>query len=161
MAAGNEVVGAFVLAYHVSSEKKQEMQRMAKNGIGIIVKTTDPSVTAEFISQQFGIDIHAITVLSGPLVHTYNELVEETSNAMFATKGKATCMMRVITACVREKSNISIVRLLQNVSIILGFVLVAFLVCFSGLKQISTLAMVIYEVFWLVVLLILPKIRRS
>ncbi len=48
---------------------------------------------------------------------------------------------RVITACVREKSNISIVRLLQNVSIILGFVLVAFLVCFSGLKQISTLAM--------------------
>ena len=164
LAAGNEVVGAFVLAYHVSSEKKQEMQRMAKNGIGIIVKTTDPSVTAEFISQQFGIDIHAITVLSGPLVHTYNELtnqVEETSNAMFATKGKATCMMRVITACVREKSNISIVRLLQNVSIILGFVLVAFLVCFSGLKQISTLAMVIYEVFWLVVLLILPKIRRS
>ena len=158
------MVGAFVLAYHVSSEKKQEMQRMAKNGIGIIVKTTDPSVTAEFISQQFGIDIHAITVLSGPLVHTYNELtnkVEETSNAMFATKGKATCMMRVITACVREKSNISIVRLLQNVSIILGFVLVAFLVCFSGLKQISTLAMVIYEVFWLVVLLILPKIRRS
>ena len=164
LAAGNEVVGAFVLAYHVSSEKKQEMQRMAKNGIGIIVKTTDPSVTAEFISQQFGIDIHAITVLSGPLVHTYNELtnkVEETSNAMFATKGKATCMMRVITACVREKSNISIVRLLQNVSIILGFVLVAFLVCFSGLKQISTRAMVIYEVFWLVVLLILPKIRRS
>ena len=164
LAAGNEVVGAFVLAYHVSSEKKQEMQRMAKNGIGIIVKTTDPSVTAEFISQQFGIDIHAITVLSGPLVHTYNELtnqVEETSNAMFATKGKATCMMRVITACVREKSNISIVRLLQNISIILGFVLVAFLVCFSGLKQISTLAMVIYEVFWLVVLLILPKIRRS
>lgn len=164
LAAGNEVVGAFVLAYHVSSEKKQEMQRMAKNGIGIIVKTTDPSVTAEFISQQFGIDIHAITVLSGPLVHTYNELtnkVEETSNAMFSTKGKATCMMRVITACVREKSNISIVRLLQNVSIILGFVLVAFLVCFSGLKQISTLAMVIYEVFWLVVLLILPKIRRS
>lgn len=164
LAAGNEVVGAFVLAYHVSSEKKQEMQRMAKNGIGIIVKTTDPSVTAEFISQQFGIDSHAITVLSGPLVHTYNELtnkVEETSNAMFATKGKATCMMRVITACVREKSNISIVRLLQSVSIILGFVLVAFLVCFSGLKQISTLAMVIYEVFWLVVLLILPKIRRS
>ena len=163
LAAGNEVVGAFVLAYHVSSEKKQEMQRMAKNGIGIIVKTTDPSVTAEFISQQFGIDIHAITVLSGPLVHTYNELtnkVEETSNAMFATKGKATCMMRVITACVREKSNSSIVRLLQNVSIILGFVLVAFLVCFSGLKQISTLAMVIYEVFWLVVLLVLPKIRR-
>ncbi len=49
-------------------------------------------------------------------------------------KGKATCMMRVITACVREKSNISIVRLLQNISIILGFVLVAFLVCFSGLK---------------------------
>ena len=39
---------------------------------------------------------------------------------MFATKGKATCMMRVITACVREKSNISIVRLLQNISIILG-----------------------------------------
>ena len=164
LAAGNEVVGAFVLAYHVSSEKKQEMQRMTKNGIGIIVKTTDPSVTSEFISRQFGIDIHAITVLSGPLVHTYNELiskVEETSNAMFATKGKATCMMRVITACVREKSNISIVRLLQNVSVILGFVLVAFLVCFSGLKQISTLAMVIYEVFWLIVLLVLPKIRRS
>ncbi len=162
LAAGNEVVGAFVLAYHVSSEKNKKCSVWPKRNRHHC-KTTDPSVTAEFISQQFGIDIHAITVLSGPLVHTYNELtnkVEETSNAMFATKGKATCMMRVITACVREKSNISIVRLLQNVSIILGFVLVAFLVCFSGLKQISTLAMVIYEVFWLVVLLVLPKIRR-
>ena len=38
------------------------------------------------------------------LVGELTNQVEETSNAMFATKGKATCMMRVITACVREKS---------------------------------------------------------
>lgn len=164
LAADNEVVGVLILGYHVSAEKKHEMQRIVKNGIGIIVKTTDPSITAEFICKQFDIDLHAITVLSGSLVHTYDELtghIEEASDAMFGTKGKATCMMRVITACVREKSNISIVRLLQNISVILGFILIAFLVCFSALKQISTLAMVVYEVFWLIVLLILPKIRRS
>ncbi len=51
LAAGNEVVGAFVLAYHVSSEKKQEMQRMAKNGIGIIVKQQIlPLLLSSFLS---------------------------------------------------------------------------------------------------------------
>ena len=164
IAAGNEVVGALVLSYFVSGRKKQEMQRMTRNGIGMVVKTTDPCVTAEFIAEQFEIDIHAITVLAGPLVHTYQELTgktEQESEAMLATREKATCMMRVITACVRERSNIALVRLLQNVSVILGFVLVAFLVCFSGLAQIGTLAMVIYQAFWVLILLLLPKLRRS
>lgn len=137
---------------------------MTRNGIGMVVKTTDPCVTAEFIAEQFEIDIHAITVLAGPLVHTYQELTgktEQESEAMLATREKATCMMRVITACVRERSNIALVRLLQNVSVILGFVLVAFLVCFSGLAQIGTLAMVIYQAFWVLILLLLPKLRRS
>ncbi len=163
LAMDEEVVCVFILEYRVTPEKKQEIQRACKNGIGMIIKTTDPCVTAEFIAERFCIDLHAITVLSGSLVDAYHELTgraEETGNAMLATKGKATCMLRMITACVRERSNISVVRLLQNISVVLGFVLVSFLVCFSGLQQISTFAMVIYQVFWLVVLLAIPKLRR-
>ena len=43
-------------------------------------------------------------------------------------------MMRMLTACVRQRSNISVAVALQTVAVILGFLLVAFLACYSGFE---------------------------
>lgn len=69
-------------------------------------------------------------------------------------------MMRLLAASVRQKSNITISVLLQIIAVVLGFVLVAFMTCYSGLYQMRTLSLLLYEVFWAAVIAIIPLIRK-
>jgi hypothetical protein len=82
------------------------------------------------------------------------------ATAMIATNGRMTSMMRILTACVRQKSNVSAAVAMQNVAVILGFALVAFLSCYSGIKQLSTAALLLYELFWVLAILLIPRLRK-
>ena len=57
-------------------------------------------------------------------------------------------MLRILSACVRTRSNLTLASVMQSAAVILGFVLIAFMVCYSGMKQLSTLALILYELFW-------------
>ena len=69
-------------------------------------------------------------------------------------------MMRMLAACIRQRGNISIALVLQMVSVILGFGLVAFFACSTAFGQLTTLAILIYELFWTLVILLLPRVRK-
>ena len=69
-------------------------------------------------------------------------------------------MMRMITACVRQRANISIAVALQAIAVVLGFLLAAFLTCYSGLPRLTTLFLVLYEVLWSIAILALPRLRK-
>ena len=69
-------------------------------------------------------------------------------------------MMRLLTACVRQRGNVSIAVALQTVAVILGFLLVAFLTCYSGLGQLTVTALMIYELFWAAAILFVPRLRK-
>lgn len=163
LASGGELVAMFILSYNSDKRRALELQRMENNGISLIVRTCDPNVTPEFLAQCFRLDVQSIRVLPERLGNVYQKLVEEPverANALFATKGRPTTMMRMLTACVRQKGNVSIAVVLQNVCVVLGFVLVAFLACYSGLQQLSTTSLLLYELFWLIVILVIPRLRK-
>ena len=50
---------------------------------------------------------------------------------------------------------------MQNAAVILGFILVAFLTFISGVKQITALALIVFEAFWLVAAIALPKLKNK
>ena len=66
-------------------------------------------------------------------------------------------MMRLLAACIRQRGNISLAVALQNVAVALGFVLVAFLACYSGLGKLNTLFLLLYELFWTLAIVLLPS----
>ncbi|HBN80185.1 MAG TPA: hypothetical protein DD433_02235, partial [Ruminococcaceae bacterium] len=75
-------------------------------------------------------DSHSVRILPERLGAVYQKLTgeaAENADALFVTKGRPTAMMRLLVACVREKSNVTLATALQSVGVILGFVLVAFL----------------------------------
>ena len=163
LASGGDLVAMFVLSYNSDKRRALELQRMENNGISLIVRTCDPNITPEFLAQCFRLDVQSVRVLPDRLGSVYQKLIEkptERADALFATKGRPTTMMRMLTACIRQKGNVSIAVVLQNVCVVLGFVLVAFLACYSGLKQLSTTALLLYELFWLLVILAVPKLRK-
>lgn len=163
LASGGELVAMFVVSYNSDKRRALELRRMEQNGISLIVRTCDPNMTPEFLAQCFGLDAHSVRVLPERLGSVYQKLsggTTERADALFATKGRPAAMLRMLTACVREKSNVTLAVALQNVAVVLGFALVAFLVCYSGLRQLTTAALLLYELFWILAVLFLPRLRR-
>lgn len=152
-----------VLSYRADKRKKNELQRMEENGVSLVVRSTDANITQNMVGKLFGISPSSVNVITGSLAETYEELVNEESpraDALVATKGRVESMINVIVGCIRERRTVSLVTAVQNIAVILGFVLVSFLACFSGIAQLSSMAIAIYMLFWLVVVLMLPKIKK-
>ncbi len=159
----SEVAALLVLTYTADRRRKNELQRLEDSGISIIVRTTDPNVTPQLISRLFGIDAASVGVLDNRLGDEYRKLVKSQiprADALVATKGRMESMMSVISACVEEKRTISLVVAIQNAAMVLCFVLVAFLACFGAMGQLSSLVLFLFQLFWLAVTILLPKLRR-
>src|SRR5699024_583975 len=126
IARDNAIAALLVLTYAADRRRKNELQRLEDSGISVLVRTTDPNVTAALISRLFGIDTASVRVLDGATADTAGKLMGEEiprADALVATKGRMESMMNVISACVEQKRTVSLVVAIQNAAVILGFVL--------------------------------------
>ena len=163
IAVGESIAALLVLTYTADRRRKNELQRLEDSGVSILVRTTDPNVTGALVSRLFGIDAASVSVLEGQTAATAQQLLEGTvarADALAATKGRVESMMSVISACVAQKRTISLVVAVQNAAVVLGFVLVAFLACFGGMSQLTSLVLFLFQAFWVLVVLLLPKLRK-
>lgn len=163
IAVGGSIAALLVLTYTADRRRKNELQRLEDSGVSILVRTTDPNVTGALVSRLFGIDAASVSVLEGQTAATAQQLLEGTvarADALAATKGRVESMMSVISACVAQKRTISLVVAVQNAAVVLGFVLVAFLACFGGMSQLTSLVLFLFQAFWVLVVLLLPKLRK-
>ncbi len=163
LASGGQLVAMFPLTYKTDRRRTVELCRLEDNGVSFLVRTCDPNITPELIARCFQLDKGSINVLPTRLGDVYVRAGENTkapATAWMATKGRPTALMRLLTVCIRQRGNISLAVALQYVAVILGFTLVAFLSCFSGLPKLSTLFLLLYELFWGLTIVILPKLRK-
>ena len=157
------VSAMLVLTYAADRRRKNELQRLEDSGISVIIRTTDPNVTSQMVSRLFGIDAASVGVLDNRLGEEYRKLVQNEiprADALVATKGRMESMMNVISACVEERRTVNLVVAIQNAAMVLCFVLVAFLACFGAMGQLSSLVLFLFQLFWLLVTILLPKLRR-
>ena len=163
IAVGGSIAALLVLTYTADRRRKNELQRLEDSGVSILVRTTDPNVTGALVSRLFGIDAASVSVLEGQTAATAQQLLEGTvarADALAATKGRVESMMSVISACVAQKRTIGLVVAVQNAAVVLGFVLVAFLACFGAMSQLTSLVLFLFQAFWVLVVLLLPKLRK-
>jgi cation transport ATPase len=163
LAEDNRPMAMLTVTYDPDPSTVHEMQRLESCGIAAIVRTLDPNLTSDFLSTLFLVEENAIKVLPDELGACCDRVLQretDACDALLATRGKSFSMMRMLSACVRQKHNIALAVTMQIVSIILGFVLVSFLSCYAGLQQLSTIAILIYELVWLAAIIIIPKLRK-
>lgn len=163
IAVESEAAAMLVLTYAADRRRKNELQRLEDSGISVIVRTTDPNVTTQLVSRLFGIDTASVGILDSRLGEEYQKLAQKEiprADALVATKGRMESMMNVISACVEERRTVSMVVAIQNAAMVLGFVLVAFLACFGAMGQLTSLVLFLFQLFWVLVTLVLPKLRR-
>ena len=157
------VAAMLVLTYGADRRKKNELQRMEDSGVTVLVRTTDPNVTPALVARLFGIDTASVGILDGQLGQEAQKLMEEKisrADAMVATKGRMESMLSVISACVEQKRMTGLLVAIQCAVVVCGFILVAFMACFGGMRQLSSFTLFVFQGIGLLILLVLPKLRK-
>ena len=163
LASGGVLVAMFLVFYRSDRRRAEELRRLENNGISLLVRSRDPNITPELISDCFGLSIHSVSILSEHLGEIYDSLrtnTPEEVSAVLATKGRTATMMRMLTACVRQRGNIMIGVALQTAGAALGFTLAAFFTAFSGISQLSATSLLLFELFWTAAVVFIPRIRK-
>ena len=158
------VCAMLILTYNADRKKKAEIQELEANGVALLVRTADANLTPQFISRMFGVDTSAVRVIGADTDEACDALVKEPAgrvDAYTATKGRADSMMSLVSACIDEKKNIGFIVAMQNAAVVIGFILVAFLTFISGIQQVSTVTLLIYEAFWVAAAVLLPKLKQK
>lgn len=162
IAVDADVVAMMIVTYSADRRKKNELQRLEDNGISVLLRTTDANITVQLISKLFGINKGSVMIMESEDASKFERISAEEiprCDAIMATKGRMESMMTVISACVHAKQEINLVVALQVAAVILGFVLVAFLGCFGAISRLTALGLFLFELVWMAVILLIPKIR--
>lgn len=163
LAAGGILVAMFLVSYRSDRRRATELRRLEYNGISLLVRTRDPNITPDLIADCFGLSPHFISILpdhDGNIYKALRDNPPKRASAVIITKGRATSMMRILTACMRQHGNITIGVALQTAGVALGFALAAFFTVCNGFAQFTVTALLLFEIFWMFAVIFIPRIRR-
>lgn len=163
--SGN-LAAMFVVDLTTDRYIKKWAERLVKKKICLIVKSIDPFITKEKISQVFGIPQELIRIIPKRLHNDFNEETQKTvrMSASMACTGRFTSFVQLILGIKVIHSSAIIGLIVQTVSILLGLGLSIMLILSKAFEfdyiYMSATAMVIYNLICTAVTCIAVNIRR-
>lgn len=162
VAVDGELSSMLILSYKADPRKRREIKALEKNGIALIINTSDSNVTKKLINKLFLINESYISIVSGDLSKVYENTVNTEvtrADAIVATKGRAESLMKAVTYSSEIKPVLSTLVVMQSISSVIGLLIALLFTLFSPLSQIGAFAIVIFDLFWLLVMLIIPRFK--
>lgn len=163
IALAGQAVAILALSYHASKITKEQIQCAERNGLAIVVSTTDANVTAELIADRYEMFFRSVKVTAPGYSNVIDEAatkVEETSRAYLATRGRIGSLARAIGGCIGLKSNINLGIVIEIFGILLGILLCATLALYASVARLSVVELIIYIGFWVAATIIAELIKR-
>lgn len=161
LASRGELTAMFVVSYDADEDVARHLSLLSSNGLSIIVRTSDPNVTAKMMAKSFKIPKDSIKILSEQSGQEYdNEKLEKTIQPAYVShRGKSNSMLESIIACKKLYNGISLGNTLQLTGTLLTFLLMSFLMLYSGKIDIQYMQLWLYQLFWFVVLIAAPRLK--
>jgi hypothetical protein len=163
IAVSGQAVAILCLSYIAPPVIKEQIRAAERNGLAMIVSTTDSNVTAELIADRYELFHRSVKVTTPGYSDVIDESinkVEETSRAYLATRGRIGSLARAIGGCIGVKSNINLGIAISVFGMILGILLCATLALYASVARLSVIELIVYIGFWVVASIIAELIKR-
>ncbi len=164
ISVSGELIAMFILTYKVDKDIAASLRDLTQKGVSIIVRTIDPNITQQHICDKFGILQRYTKVLNtglGNVCHEEINSVEDTSRAYVVTNGKLSAFAAAVSGCMSVRSAVTIIKIIQIVSIVFGFFLVNIISFVSGFAKLGGLEILLYTVFWCVGMTVVSILARK
>ena len=163
IACAGRAIAALGLLYIAPKIGRDRMRKAEDSGLAFVISSPDPNVTAELISEQFGLFYRSVRIMPPGYLNEIDEVisrVEETSRAYLATRGRQTSLARAVGGCIEIKSDITLSIAIGIFGLVLGILLCATLALYATVARLSIVELSIYILFWTVSSLAAGLIRR-
>ena len=157
-----ELSAMFVISYNPNSSVMDELDKLADNGMFLIVETSDPNITAEKIHEAYDFPLEQLQIMPAKTNNEYRSMTEEQSSApaRLGFIGGAKTMIRAIIDCMKVKASISQGVVIQMASLIIGYGIIAVFSLVGDLGMLNFVHLILYQLFWTVLVLILPNLKK-
>lgn len=153
----------FVLEYNPDQTVEYELQRLEASCVEILVRTDDSNIDEDFLSYLFRLSDNSVRVMNLIAGQMYNEKCNKPvmNEAKIVNRGDPVTFMRSITACSMLGSQFKLLKIIQYVSMAIGFAVIAVFGLLNSISTISALHIIIYSAIWATAVIAIPKIYKA
>ncbi len=157
-----EIAAMFVVSYTAREDIGDALYYLQREGVSLIVNTTDCNVTAEKIAQVFDVDPQMIQIMPGKLHSEYAPLITPKARASSSLchLGSFTAFARGVILAIRARKVYTLTSVLVIAAAAIGYAGCAFFTFISGLSHLNLAVLLLYQVIWSLILVIAPNIKR-
>lgn len=163
LAVNGKVMAMFVVSYSADPEIKRELKKLENTGVTLIVKSCDPYINEESISNLFGLPkgyVRVMNYTASRVFDRYSDMHVENSPAYMVHDGSAVGFisgMRGAGAIVSARKTINF---LVAFGCALGFITVLLMSLFKGYSQINCLTIIGFQAIWNIFVYIIAKMKQ-
>lgn len=164
LAVAGKLSALFVVGYKASADVGDSLRELDKNCVTILVKTSDANITEELISNFFGINKHAIKVISAVAGNMYKDLKKtplETADAALLHDGKITSFLSAVSSAINLNSSIKIPSIIMIIASALSMLIAAVVGLFFDISHATVSGMLLITVLFDIFILISSLLNKK
>lgn len=162
LSTSGELTAVFLTKFFASPEVRAAIHRLGDQGISLIVKSVDAVITQEKLAEIFDEDPTCFKIIPARLHNVYDEYASPVkrkassviSNGTFAAFAGSLLGVRGL------KGSITLASILQFASIALGVLLIILLTVTSGMSEMKTLSLFVFEMVWVLATYLIPRLKN-
>ena len=157
-----EIAAFFVVGYNANDDVFDMVGKLSDNKIGMLIRNSDSNLTVKKLSYIFEVDSDEIAIVPKTLQNQCDKYTQSTmsSPATAVYSNTSGGFIKTLIAAIKAKNALSLASLLQIGSVILGYAIVCFFAFVSGLSQVTLPAILVYQLFWLLAIAIVPNLTN-
>ena len=163
LAVDGKIMAMFVVSYSADPDLKRELIKLEKTGITLIVKSSDPYINEESLTNLFDLPKGYIKVMNrqaARVFEKYSDMQVEKSPAYVVHNGTAKGLISSMRGALTVNGTKRIIAFLTTFGSTLGFATVATLGIVGWYSQITDTAIIVSQIVWGAFVLAVSKLRR-
>jgi len=162
LSVSGNLAAMFIIEVSASTAVIKCMKQLEKNDIAIVVKSVDPFITINRLSELFHYPDDLIKIIPQRLVNDFNEETNPTKkiSASMACSGRFTSFMQLIMGTKAIRKTVTFGIALQFATALLGFILVAMNSILNSFDTITPTHIFLYQLISTLVIALAVKIKK-
>ena len=163
LANSGTLTAMFVVSYSADRETEDALYNLRKCGVKVLVRTTDPNITGEKLSEVFSISEDLFAIVPSALHNDYKKerSALKASPASAAHTGRFPAFAAIITASVKAKRAMGIAGFFNAAGLIISYILVTLLAIMGAeAGEASETVVLIYQLVLCFFTAVLPSLKR-
>ncbi len=154
---GNELAAKMYIEYRMDPEMKEIVGALYRAGMCMGIRTLDPNIDDTMLGRRIRLTEYPVRVLKCKSREQLSG-VQEKAGGGVASRRSAKNLLKTLTLCNRAQSITRIGIAVKILSVMAGIVATGLLYAFGSFMEITSVHVLVYQLFWLIPTYILPML---